>query len=77
MQHHARSPSTYLLSTKVQMGDIVVKLPLPPGAATTLWKDDERYVKSYLSRHKGFYETADAGYKVFCCHVSLLADREG
>lgn len=52
------------------MGDIVVKLPLPPGAATTLWGDDARYIKSYLSNHKGHYETADAGFKV-CCSASI------
>ena len=29
-----------------QMGDIVVKLPLPPGTFPTLWNADERYKKS-------------------------------
>lgn len=45
------------------MGDIVARLPLPPGAASTLWRNDDRYIKSYLKRHPGYYETADAGYK--------------
>ncbi|MCL6650304.1 MAG: propionyl-CoA synthetase, partial [Chloroflexi bacterium] len=39
-----------------------VKLPLPPGAAPTLWNADERYVQSYLSQFPGYYLTADAGY---------------
>jgi propionyl-CoA synthetase len=46
------------------MADIIVKLPLPPGATTTLWNNDQRYIQSYLSAYPGYYETADAGYKV-------------
>jgi propionyl-CoA synthetase len=42
-------------------GAIVVKLPLPPGALTTLWRDDERYVSSYLSQYDGHYLTGDGG----------------
>ncbi len=43
-------------------GDIVVKLPLPPGALLTLWNADERFVKSYMVEHPGYYQTGDAGY---------------
>ncbi|MDQ7028002.1 MAG: propionyl-CoA synthetase [Anaerolineae bacterium] len=45
-----------------EIGSIVVKLPLPPGALPTLWQNDERYIESYLSRFKGYYLTADAGF---------------
>ena len=45
-----------------EIGAISVKLPLPPGCAPTLWRDDARYTETYLSRFPGFYETADAGY---------------
>ena len=31
-------------------GDIVVRLPLPPGCLPTLWGDDQRFIDSYLSR---------------------------
>ena len=44
-------------------GEIVVKLPLPPGCLPTLWRDDERFVSSYLSQHPGFYATGDGGYR--------------
>jgi propionyl-CoA synthetase len=47
---------------KGQMGSIVVKLPLPPGAFPTLWQQDDRFVESYLAEYPGFYKTADAGY---------------
>jgi propionyl-CoA synthetase len=43
-------------------GAIAVKLPLPPGALPTLWRDDERYVSSYLSRYPGFYLSGDGGH---------------
>jgi propionyl-CoA synthetase len=46
-----------------ETGEIVVRLPLPPGCLPTLWGDDERFVESYLSRHPGFYVTGDGGYR--------------
>ena len=46
-----------------ETGDIVVRLPLPPGCLPTLWHDDERFVASYLSAHPGYYTTGDGGYR--------------
>jgi propionyl-CoA synthetase len=43
-------------------GAICVRLPLPPGSLTTLWRDDERYIASYLSAFDGYYLTGDGGY---------------
>ena len=43
-------------------GAIVIKLPLPPGALPTLWNDDDRYVRSYLSAFDGYYLTGDGGH---------------
>ncbi len=45
-----------------EIGAIVVRLPMPPGATPTLWNAEERFRESYLTRFPGFYETADAGY---------------
>ena len=45
-----------------EIGALVVKLPLPPGTLPSLWKNDERYVASYLEEFPGYYKTADAGY---------------
>jgi propionyl-CoA synthetase len=45
-----------------QEGAIVVRLPLPPGNLPTLYQDDERYIRSYLSRYDGFYLTGDGGH---------------
>jgi len=32
-----------------EMGEIALKLPLPPGAAVTLWNANDRFHESYLS----------------------------
>ena len=45
-----------------EIGSVAAKLPMPPGTLPTLWKNDERFVESYLSTFPGFYETGDAGY---------------
>ncbi|MCU1554519.1 MAG: prpE [Arthrobacter sp.] len=44
-------------------GNIVLGLPLPPGTLTTLWRNDERYVSSYLQAFDGYYATGDSGYR--------------
>jgi propionyl-CoA synthetase len=46
-----------------QIGNIAIKLPLPPGCLPTLWNNDTAYVESYLETYPGYYKTADAGYK--------------
>jgi len=45
-----------------EMGDIVIKLPLPPGTFPTLWNADERYKNNYMTNYDGYYETYDAGH---------------
>ena len=45
------------------LGAISIKLPLPPGSLPTLWSADDRYIESYLSTFKNYYETGDAGYQ--------------
>ena len=43
-------------------GDIAIKLPMAPGALSTLWNADDRFVRSYMTGHPGYYHTGDAGY---------------
>ncbi|MEZ4380460.1 MAG: AMP-binding protein [Nannocystaceae bacterium] len=45
-----------------ETGDIAVRLPLAPGAFSTLWNDHARFVDSYLARYPGYYLTSDGGY---------------
>jgi propionyl-CoA synthetase len=56
-----------------QIGAICVKLPLPPGTLPTLWNNDERYVKSYLTEYPGYYATADAGFMDDDGYVYIMA----
>jgi propionyl-CoA synthetase len=44
------------------LGNIVVKLPLPPSCLPTLWQDENRFQESYLMEFPGFYKTGDAGF---------------
>jgi propionyl-CoA synthetase len=45
-----------------EMGEIVCKLPLPPGSFPTLWNADAYFVERYLTRFPGHYQTDDAGF---------------
>ncbi|KAI8638384.1 hypothetical protein BD408DRAFT_405708 [Parasitella parasitica] len=44
-----------------QFGNIVLKLPLPPGAFPRLWNNEAGYKSSYFSKYPGYYDTGDAG----------------
>jgi propionyl-CoA synthetase len=46
-----------------EQGNVVIKLPLAPGATPTLWNNDDGFRKTYLDAYPGYYLTADAGYK--------------
>jgi propionyl-CoA synthetase len=54
-------------------GALVAKLPLPPGAAPTLWNADQRYFDAYLSEYPGYYKTADAGFLDVDGYVFVMA----
>jgi propionyl-CoA synthetase len=45
-----------------QEGPICLRLPMPPGTLPTLYRDDERFVSSYLSTFEGYYLSGDGGY---------------
>lgn len=44
------------------MGNVVIRLPLPPACLPTLWDAEERFHEAYLNEFPGYYKTADAGY---------------
>ncbi|MBD1547290.1 propionyl-CoA synthetase [Roseibium aggregatum] len=43
------------------LGNIVIKLPLPPGCLPTLWNAEKRFHDAYLAEFPGYYKTSDAG----------------
>lgn len=44
------------------LGNIVLKLPLPPSCLPNLWHAETRFCEAYLNEFPGYYKTADAGY---------------
>lgn len=42
-------------------GNLVVKLPLPPGTLQTLYRRNDLFISSYMSQFPGYYATGDAG----------------
>ncbi|MFT5395440.1 MAG: propionyl-CoA synthetase [Gammaproteobacteria bacterium] len=44
-----------------ELGNIVIKLPLPPGTMLTLWGSDERFKQVYMERYPGYYLSGDSG----------------
>ena len=44
-----------------ELGNVVIKMPLPPGAFTSLWNAESRFREAYLQEFPGYYQTADAG----------------
>ncbi len=45
-----------------ETGDLVIKLPMPPGTLYTLWHNEADFEKTYLSRFPGYYLSGDAGF---------------
>jgi propionyl-CoA synthetase len=43
-------------------GNLAIRLPLPPGCAPTLWRNDAGFVRAYLADFPGWYRTGDAGH---------------
>lgn len=55
------------------LGNIVVKLPLPPGCLVSFWNADERFRQSCLEEFPGYYKTADAGVMDEDGYISVMA----
>ncbi|XP_018566432.1 acyl-CoA synthetase short-chain family member 3, mitochondrial [Anoplophora glabripennis] len=59
-----------------ELGRIAIKLPLPPGPLSTLYKANDKFVKTYFTKYPGYYDTMDAGYmdKDGLLYVTARAD---
>jgi len=44
-----------------ELGNIAIRLPLPPGNLLTLWGARDRFESSYLTQYPGHYLTGDSG----------------
>jgi propionyl-CoA synthetase len=56
-----------------EIGNIVAKLPLPPGAFATLWNNHARYLSAYMDAFPGYYQTGDAGMIDADGYVHIMA----
>lgn len=45
-----------------EMGEIVLKDPLPPGCLMTLFENEPLCKDVYFNKFPGYYKTGDAGY---------------
>ncbi|HEX7387557.1 MAG TPA: AMP-binding protein [Castellaniella sp.] len=46
-----------------EIGNLVIRLPMPPGTFYTLWNNQKRFEDSYLTRYPGYYLSGDAGLR--------------
>jgi propionyl-CoA synthetase len=44
------------------LGNLCLKLPLPPSCLMGIWGDNDRFQNSYLSDYPGYYLAGDSGY---------------
>ena len=59
------------------LGEVAIKLPLPPGNLYTLWRDNARFHKSYMETFPGYYRTGDAGMVDANGYISIMARNDG
>ena len=45
-----------------QIGNLAIRLPMPPGTLPTLWQNEEGFRRTYLETYPGYYLTGDAGF---------------
>jgi len=61
------------LSEPRAVGDIAIKLPLPPGFMSTLFQNDDLFIKTYFSKYPGYYQTGDCGFKDENGYIHVMA----
>ncbi|KAK6191948.1 hypothetical protein SNE40_003518 [Patella caerulea] len=56
-----------------ELGQIAVKLPLPPSSFSTLYKNDERFHDTYFKTIPGYYDTMDSGFVNENGYIAVMA----
>lgn len=56
-----------------ELGNIVVKLPLPPANLCTLYKGEDLFKEKYFAKFPGYYDTMDAGFMTDEGDVAVMA----
>lgn len=74
LEHSALSPHPVLPeAADGELGPLVFRLPLPPGALLTLLNDPERMQMSYLNRFPGYFEAGDAAVRDEDGYIHIMA----
>mmetsp|Transcript_16020 Transcript_16020/g.34716 ORF Transcript_16020/g.34716 Transcript_16020/m.34716 type:complete len:669 (-) Transcript_16020:549-2555(-) len=55
-----------------ELGNMVIKTPLPPGSLKTLYKDDKRFIEKYLEKYPGYYDCGDAAFIDEDGYISIM-----
>ena len=55
------------------IGAICVRLPMAPSSLQTIWRDDDKFVRTYMTAFPGYYKTADAGYRDADGYLFIMA----
>ncbi|RKP38368.1 hypothetical protein BJ085DRAFT_2893, partial [Dimargaris cristalligena] len=69
----ARVPNEEDEAIPGEQGQVLVKLPLPPGVFTTLWRNHDKYLSSYFERFPGYYDTGDIGLKDNAGYIHIMS----
>lgn len=66
--HHSRiHPAHFLKEADTnELGPLVIRLPLPPGALTTLYNNEARFRKGYTDPHDGYFEVCALWFEDEC-----------
>jgi propionyl-CoA synthetase len=56
-----------------ELGNIVVKLPLPPANLSTLFRSDDLFKQTYFTKYPGYYDTMDAGFMTSQGDIAVMA----
>lgn len=55
-----------------ELGNLVIRTPLPPGTLSTLYENDEGFLDTYLKRFPGYYETEVTACRDGAGYIRLL-----
>ena len=56
-----------------EQGMVCVELPMPPGALTTVFNNEARYMSSYMKPNPGYFATGDVGFQEEDGYVHIMS----
>ncbi|XP_049521913.1 LOW QUALITY PROTEIN: acyl-CoA synthetase short-chain family member 3, mitochondrial-like [Dermacentor silvarum] len=56
-----------------QLGNVAIRLPMPPGSMSTLFRADDVFIVKYFEKFPGYYDTMDTGMLHKNGYVSIFS----